>query len=107
MFGPSAVQLRIVNRLRWLVKEEEMAAGLAQVLGAPALGIGTRSLHPAKSLTDPYQASTYPLYQTATFYQPSATEGGPYDYTRSGNPTRTALEEQLAALEARPCALKP
>lgn len=24
--------------------------------------------------------------------QPSATENGPYDYTRSGNPTRDALE---------------
>lgn len=26
-------------------------------------------------------------------------EGGPYDYTRSGNPTRTQLEAQLADLE--------
>lgn len=44
-------------------------------------------------------ASSLPLYQTATFKQPGATEGGPYDYTRSGNPTRSALESQLAALE--------
>jgi len=40
-----------------------------------------------------------PIYQTATFEQPSATEFGDYDYTRSGNPTRTLLEEQLARLE--------
>ena len=39
--------------------------------------------------------------QTATFGQPSATVGGPYDYTRSGNPTRTLLEEQIAQLEVR------
>lgn len=84
-----------------------MAAGLPDVLGAPTLAIGTRILHPAKSLMDPYNASNLPLYQTATFAQPSATEGGLYDYTRSGNPTRTALEEQLAALEARPRALNP
>jgi len=39
------------------------------------------------------------LYQTATFEQPSATEGGEYDYTRSGNPTRKLLELQMADLE--------
>lgn len=31
--------------------------------------------------------------------QPNATDGGPYDYTRSGNPTRSQLEAQLADLE--------
>jgi len=40
-----------------------------------------------------------PIYQTATFEQPNATEFGDYDYTRSGNPTRTLVEEQLARLE--------
>ncbi|KAK8510120.1 hypothetical protein V6N12_007997 [Hibiscus sabdariffa] len=34
-------------------------------------------------------------YQTATFKQPSATENGPYDYTRSGNPRRDTLESFL------------
>ncbi len=41
---------------------------------------------------DPYGASMPPLWQTATFAQPSATTFGEYDYTRSGNPTRTCLE---------------
>ena len=40
-----------------------------------------------------------PIYQTATFEQPTATEFGDFDYTRSGNPTRSLLEEQLASLE--------
>ncbi|CAA6667693.1 unnamed protein product [Spirodela intermedia] len=48
---------------------------------------------------DPYDALSTPLYQTATFKQPSATENGPYDYTRSGNPTRDVLESLLAKLE--------
>ncbi|MCE3050630.1 hypothetical protein HAX54_047712 [Datura stramonium] len=48
---------------------------------------------------DPYGALSTPLYQTSTFKQPSATEFGPYDYTRSGNPTRDALERVLAKLE--------
>ncbi|XP_076907980.1 cystathionine beta-lyase, chloroplastic-like [Bidens hawaiensis] len=48
---------------------------------------------------DPYSAMSTPLYQTATFKQPSATENGPYDYTRSGNPTRDVLEGLLAKLD--------
>ncbi|KAL0714633.1 hypothetical protein Bca4012_021612 [Brassica carinata] len=38
-------------------------------------------------------------HSTATFKQPSAIENGPYDYTRSGNPTRDALESLLAKLD--------
>jgi len=48
---------------------------------------------------DPYHPTSMPIYQTATFVQPSATSFGPYDYTRSGNPTRTALETIVAGLE--------
>ena len=48
---------------------------------------------------DAYGAIVPPIYQTATFEQPTATEFGEYDYTRSGNPTRTLLERQLADLE--------
>ncbi|XP_021854389.2 cystathionine beta-lyase, chloroplastic [Spinacia oleracea] len=48
---------------------------------------------------DPYGSMSTPLYQTATFKQPSATENGPYDYTRSGNPTRDVLERLLAQLD--------
>jgi len=40
-----------------------------------------------------------PIHQTATFAQPDAVSFGPYDYTRSANPTRTVLEKQLARLE--------
>lgn len=48
---------------------------------------------------DSYGAIVPPIYQTATFEQPTASEFGEYDYTRSGNPTRTLLEEQIADLE--------
>jgi cystathionine beta-lyase/cystathionine gamma-synthase len=41
-----------------------------------------------------------PVYQTATFTQDGVGQSrGGYDYSRSGNPTRTALERQLADLE--------
>ncbi len=48
---------------------------------------------------DPHRPASVPIYQTATFEQPSSVEYGSYDYTRSGNPTRTALEKQVAMLE--------
>ncbi|KAF2242867.1 cystathionine beta-lyase-like protein [Trematosphaeria pertusa] len=49
--------------------------------------------------SDQYNASSVPIYQSATFKQSSATGGGgEYDYTRSGNPTRTHLERHLAKI---------
>ena len=48
---------------------------------------------------DPYHPSSMPIYQTATFVQPNVSEFGPYDYCRSGNPTRTALETSIGKLE--------
>ena len=40
-----------------------------------------------------------PIYQTSTFVQTYINEHKGYDYARAGNPTRTALENALAALE--------
>jgi cysteine-S-conjugate beta-lyase len=48
---------------------------------------------------DPHRAMTTPIYQTATFEQSHADSFGEYDYSRSGNPTRRVLEDQIAALE--------
>ena len=60
--------------------------------------ISTRCVQSDQSI-DPYGAIVPPIYQTATFRQPTASEFGEYDYTRSGNPTRALVERQLAALE--------
>jgi cystathionine beta-lyase len=49
--------------------------------------------------SDPFKPIATPIYQTATFEQEHADQFGRYDYSRSGNPTRTVLEEQLAQLE--------
>lgn len=48
---------------------------------------------------DRFRPTAPPIYQTSTFRQPSAVEHGEFDYTRSGNPTRRLLEQQLARLE--------
>ena len=55
--------------------------------------------------SDQYNASSTPIYQSATFKQTSGAGGGEYDYTRSGNPTRTHLERHLAKIMAAERAL--
>ncbi|AOW03385.1 Cys/Met metabolism PLP-dependent enzyme-domain-containing protein [Yarrowia lipolytica] len=45
-----------------------------------------------------HRSSSVPIFQTATFKQESLSNMGEYDYTRSGNPTRSALERHLAKI---------
>ena len=58
----------------------------------------TRCVRP-ESDGDSFGAISPPIYQTATFRQETVDEFGEYDYTRSGNPTRTLVERQIADLE--------
>ena len=46
-----------------------------------------------------------PIYQTSTYAQSSPGEHKGYEYSRTDNPTRTALQNQLAALESADHAL--
>ncbi|PRW56037.1 cystathionine beta-lyase [Chlorella sorokiniana] len=61
--------------------------------------LATLLVHSEGLVNDPFAASMPPIYQTATFQQPDAIEMGEYDYSRSGNPTRTVLEKMLAQME--------
>ena len=61
--------------------------------------IGTRIIHNGHGI-DPYTgALSIPIYQASTFAQESVDHFGKYDYARSGNPTREAVEESVALLE--------
>jgi cysteine-S-conjugate beta-lyase len=59
----------------------------------------TTLVHPPACAPDSAHAMSPPIYQTATFAQESPLAFGAFDYSRSGNPTRQVLEEQLAILE--------
>ncbi|MDR3734524.1 MAG: PLP-dependent aspartate aminotransferase family protein [Acidobacteriaceae bacterium] len=59
----------------------------------------TRLVQFDASPDDPHHPMATPIYQTATFEQEAADSFGRYDYSRSGNPTRRVLEDQVAALE--------
>ena len=60
---------------------------------------GTQLVHFDPAPGDPTQPMITPIYQTATFEQEHADSFGSYDYSRSGNPTRKVLEDQMATLE--------
>ncbi|MFA5844172.1 MAG: cystathionine gamma-synthase [Coriobacteriia bacterium] len=62
----------------------------------------TRAIHAGQSADAATGATIVPLYQTSTFTQSGPGEHLGYEYSRSGNPTRTALETCLAALEEAP-----
>jgi cystathionine beta-lyase/cystathionine gamma-synthase len=59
----------------------------------------TRAIHVGQQRDPQTGAIVPPLHLASTFVQPGAGEWGEFDYTRSGNPTRKALETTLAALE--------
>ncbi|AJE03999.1 trans-sulfuration enzyme family protein [Geobacter pickeringii] len=60
---------------------------------------GTRIIHTGHEIDPTTGALSVPIYQTSTFAQESVDHFGKYDYARSGNPTREALEETIAQLE--------
>jgi cystathionine gamma-synthase len=69
--------------------------------GVPGqLGFNSRAIHAGQEPDSLTGAVIVPIYQTSTYKQDGVggLRGG-YDYSRSGNPTRAALEECLAALE--------
>lgn len=64
------------------------------------LKIETLAIHAGQEPDPSTGAVMTPIYQTSTYVQTAVGEHKGYDYARTGNPTRTALEANLAALEA-------
>lgn len=59
----------------------------------------TLAIHAGQGPDPAYGAVMPPIYQVSTFAFEGVGRPGTFDYTRSGNPTRRALEDCLAALE--------
>jgi cystathionine beta-lyase/cystathionine gamma-synthase len=64
-----------------------------------ATGFSTRAIHAGQDADPATGATIVPIYATSTYTQRAPGEHKGYEYSRSGNPTRTALETALAALE--------
>ncbi|WP_206790010.1 cystathionine gamma-synthase [Amycolatopsis sp. MtRt-6] len=65
------------------------------------LGFETRAIHAGQQPDPRTGAVIVPIYQTSTYAQDGVggTREGDYEYSRTANPTRSALEEALASLE--------
>lgn len=59
----------------------------------------TRAVHAGVYKDEQFRSVTTPIYTTSTFAFDGVSGVPPFDYTRSGNPTRQALNENLAALD--------
>jgi cysteine-S-conjugate beta-lyase len=62
------------------------------------LQFGTKLIHAKTDIGNHYGEVTVPIYQVSTFHQ-DVDGSNRYDYSRSGNPTREALEQTVAQLE--------
>ena len=63
------------------------------------MDIRTKSVYVGVDKDKAYNSVITPIYPTSTFRFDALGKNKGYDYTRSGNPTRKALEENIAALE--------
>lgn len=60
----------------------------------------TKTIHGGQENVDPaYKSVMAPIYQTTTYQQSTPGNHNGFEYSRSGNPTRTALEKSLASIE--------
>src|ERR1700686_5591079 len=62
-------------------------------------GFSTRGIGAGQDADPTTGATVVPIYATSTYTQEAPGQHKGYEYSRSGNPTRTALETCLASLE--------
>lgn len=62
-------------------------------------GFSTRAIHAGQDADPATGATVVPIYATSTYTQAAPGEHKGFEYSRTGNPTRAALETCLAALE--------
>ena len=68
----------------------------------PRPGFSTRAIHAGQDADPTTGATVVPIYATSTFTQEAPGQHKGYEYSRSGNPTRRALEVCLAEVALRP-----
>ncbi|HEY5562278.1 MAG TPA: PLP-dependent aspartate aminotransferase family protein [Clostridiaceae bacterium] len=63
------------------------------------MDFGTKLIHNGNEIDKNTGALSVPIYQTSTFHQEDIDNPPEFEYARSGNPTRKALESTMAILE--------
>ncbi len=105
--SPAAVPIAIVNftkkrRSQWQ-RADKTAANQTEIdrVATPyyATAFETRAIHVGQDPDPTTGAVITPIYQTSTYAQESVGVHKGYEYSRTDNPTRTALQQVLASLE--------
>src|SRR5262249_60120659 len=63
------------------------------------MGFATKAIHTGQEPDSSTGAITTPIFQTSTYVQDALGRHKGFEYARTQNPTRSALEKNLAALE--------
>src|SRR5437016_5737176 len=63
------------------------------------MGFSTDAIHAGQEPEETTGAVTVPIFQTSTFAQESVGKNKGFEYARTSNPTRLALEKNIAVLE--------
>ena len=63
------------------------------------MGFSTDCIHAGQEPEPVTGAVTYPIFQTSTYVQPELGKHKGYEYARTQNPTRSAFEANIAAIE--------
>jgi cystathionine beta-lyase/cystathionine gamma-synthase len=63
------------------------------------MGFATTAIHTGSEPDESTGSVTVPIYQTSTYAQDALGKNKGYEYARTQNPTRSAIERNLAALE--------
>src|SRR5688572_8279017 len=63
------------------------------------MGFATIAIHSGQEPDSATGSVTVPIYQTSTYAQDALGKHKGYEYARTQNPTRSALERNIAALE--------
>src|SRR5690606_21650279 len=107
------IRFAIINRLHWLFSLAKSSgrtirdSAPAQQINRPEqhlqrtfpMGFKTDAIQKGVYADETYNSVTTPIYPSSTFAFRELGTLPQFDYTRSGNPTRHALEVNLAALE--------
>src|SRR5437763_14180968 len=67
--------------------------------GESSQGFSTRSIHVGQEADPATGATVVPIYATSTYTQEAPGKHKGFEYSRTGNPTRAALESCLASLD--------
>src|SRR5215212_3784761 len=75
------------------------AIGAREFLMSNNMGFATTAIHTGSEPDESTGSVTVPIYQTSTYAQDALGKNKGYEYARTQNPTRSAVERNIAALE--------